>query len=360
MADHGSRNPDNRLAHVTAPGQLLAHLGARLAIVAAPMAGGPSGPALATAAAEAGGLGFLAGGYRTVDALADQIAATRRTTDRFGVNLFAPNPVPVDAAEFAVYAATLSELAQTYGLDLTGATPREDDDDFGAKIDLLLGDPVPLVSFTFALPPAGVVGALQDAGTAVVQTVTNLDEARRSAAAGVDGLVVQSHLAGGHSGTWDPRRPPVETPLADLVTDVRHEVDLPVWAAGGIATPEDVDAVLAAGAEAAVVGTVLLRTPESGASQTYKDALAAGGTETVVTTAFSGRPARALRNAFVDSFDAQAPFGYPALHHLTSPIRKAAAARGDAGHLNIWAGAGHRHTTDAPAAAVLRRLARGT
>jgi NAD(P)H-dependent flavin oxidoreductase YrpB (nitropropane dioxygenase family) len=149
-----------------------------------------------------------------------------------------------------------------------------------------------------------------------------------------------------------------QIPLAGLLGSVRSRSDLPLWAAGGISTPAGVGEALAAGAEAAVVGTVLLRSPESGASATYKKALAdPARTETVLTRAFSGRPARALRNRFVDRFDALAPAGNPALHHLTSPIRKAAAAAGDPEGINIWAGTGYRDATDEPAADILRRLA---
>ena len=336
---------------------LLSSLGASLPVVAAPMAGGPSTPELVVAAARAGGLGLLAGGYQTPTALAAQIGATRGSTDRFGVNLFVPNPVPVDPARFLEYAAALAGLARSYDLDLSDPTPREDDDNWDAKVALLLQDPVPVVSFTFGLVPPEVVTALHEVGSRVVQTVTTADEATAAAAVEVDGMVVQGYLAGAHSGTWTPTTPIAEIALEALVKRVRDAVDLPVWAAGGIATSEQVHAVLAAGAEAAMVGTVLLRSPESGASPTYRRALAeTHRNETVLTTAFSGRPARALRNRFVDDFDAVAPRGYPAVHHLTSPLRKAAAAAGDTEHINIWAGAGHAHATEEPAATIVARL----
>lgn len=335
-----------------------AELGATIPVVAAPMAGGPSTPALVTAAAQAGGLGFLAAGYKTPDLLADQIAQVRIHTARFGVNLFAPNPVPIDPAVFAAYVERLRPLAAGFGIDLTDVDPVEDDDAWEAKIDLLVHDPVPVVSFTFGLPLRSVVDRLHRAGTRLLQTVTTPEEAVQAASIGVDGLIVQSWRAGGHSGTLDPRTPPRREPLTDLIRATRDVTALPLWAAGGICTTDEVTAVIDAGAEAAIVGTLLLRTPESGASATYKRALAdAARTETVVTTAFSGRPARALENHFVASHTQRAPLGYPAVHHLTSPIRKAAAAAGDSDNINIWAGTGYRSATTAPAADVLRRLA---
>jgi nitronate monooxygenase len=217
---------------------------------------------------------------------------------------------------------------------------------------------VPVVSFTFGLPSAQVLASLRAVGTTVVQTVTTPAEAVQAAQLGVDALVVQSISAGGHSGTFTPQAPASDVPRADLVDDVASAVALPIWAAGGIATSDHVDEVLRTRAEAAVVGTVLLRCVESGASPAYRKALRQWtDRQTVRTTAFSGRPARALANAFTEQFGPLAPLGYPAVHHLTSPLRRAAAAANDAEHINVWAGTGHRHGTDEPAAVILRRLA---
>jgi NAD(P)H-dependent flavin oxidoreductase YrpB (nitropropane dioxygenase family) len=324
------------------------------------MAGGPSTPELVVAAGRAGSLGFLAGGYKTPDALAGQISAVRAAGAAFGVNLFAPNPVPVDRAEFRRYATALGPVAGAYGIDLADAEPVEDDDHWAEKIALLLADPVPVVSFTFGIPDPVVVTALQGKGTLVVQSVTSAEEARLAADAGVDALVVQAAAAGGHSATLTPDRIPQDRPLTALLAEVRSAVSLPLIAAGGLATPANVGAAIGAGAAAAMVGTVLLCTPESGASAPYKAALAdPARTETVLTRAFSGRPARALRNAFTDRFTDIAPAGYPALHHLTSPLRKAAAASGDPDGINIWAGTGFRHATTDPAGEVLTHLAGG-
>jgi nitronate monooxygenase len=339
----------------------LSGLGLRLPLIAAPMAGGPSTPALVLAAARAGGLGFVAGGYKTPEILAEQIAAVRGVP--FGVNLFAPDPVPVDRERFRRYARALQAEADEFGLRVADAEPVEDDDHWRDKVGLLLAEPVPVVSFTFGIPPADVVAALRRAGTVVVQTVTSAAEARAATEAGVDVLVVQASAAGGHSGTLTPAVVPPEIPLTELLARVRRETALPLLAAGGLATAGGVAEALRAGAVAAVVGTVLLRTAESGASAPYREALAdSARVGTVVTRAFSGRPARALRNLFVDRYDAVAPAGYPAVHHLTTPLRRAAAAAGDPERINLWAGTGHRHASNAhasnaPAAQVLTGLA---
>jgi NAD(P)H-dependent flavin oxidoreductase YrpB (nitropropane dioxygenase family) len=334
---------------------LLADLRVTLPVLAAPMSGGPGTPALVSAAAGIGSLGFVSGGYKTPAALAAEIAAVSGTA--FGVNLFAPNPLPVDPADFRRYAAVLAPEAERHGVTLD-PVPVENDDGWHDKIDVLRAHPAPVVSFTFGLPPAADLATLRGTGALLVQTVTSVAEARAAASAGVDALVVQAPWAGGHSGTFTPLHPVPAVSAADLVGAVTHAVDLPVIAAGGIATPADVAAVLGAGAVAAAVGTVLLRCAEAGTSATHRAALAdPARTATVVTHAYSGRPARGLRTAFVDAYETVAPYGYPALHHLTSPLRKAAAAAGDADRVHLWAGTGWRHATEEPAAAILTRLA---
>lgn len=333
-------------------------LGSSLPLVAAPMAGGPSNPRLAAAVTQAGGFPFLAGGYKTPELLANEIAAVRASGAAFGVNLFAPNVTAIDEAVYRRYAEQLQSEAERYGIDLPSPQIVEDDDRWRDKIDLLLTDPVPVVSVTFGLPAARDVGALRRAGTRVLATVTTVDEARAAAEVGVDGLIAQGSNAGGHSGTHDARRQITAMATAELTRAAVATTRLPIVAAGGVDGPAAVCELLAAGATAVAVGTLLVRTDESGASETYKNALGDPRfTETIVTRAFTGRPARSLRNAFADRYDATAPIGYPAIHHLTRTLRLAAATAGDPQNLHLWAGTGYRNATTGPAASVVTDLA---
>jgi nitronate monooxygenase len=337
---------------------LPAALGITCPVLAAPMSGGPTTPGLVAAAAGVGSFGTLAGGYLTAAALGDQMTAAAGSTDTFGVNLFAPHALPVDRDAYRRYRDLLRAEADGYGVDLP-AEPIEGDDHWRDKVDLLLERPPALVSFTFGIPEASVLDALRRGGSLLAQTVTSSGEAQWAAEAGFDVLVVQSADAGGHSGTLRPERPPDRMALADLLREVTSVVDLPCLAAGGIATPDAVTAALRAGAAAALVGTALLLAPESGTSATHRTALLARDRETVVTRAFSGRPARGLRNRFIDTYDAQAPLGYPALHQLTIGLRRAAAAAGDPELVNLWAGTGYRSAEVRPAAETLLALAAG-
>lgn len=343
-------------SHSTDSATVLDKLGMSLPVVAAPMAGGPSTPELVMAASEAGGLGFLAAGYKTPEQLAEQISSVRAATSTFGVNLFVPNTFHPDPDQFSSYVESLAPVASELGVELA-TEPRDDDDAWDAKVELLVKNPVPVVSFTFGLAPADVVDRLKTAGSLTVQTVTTAAEAHQARERGVDALAVQGSAAGGHSGTVDPQEPIADTPLPELVRSIAQDVDLPILAAGGISTPAGVQEILAAGAAAAVVGTVLLRCPEAGTSAPHRAALAdPHRTETVMTRAFSGRPARGLSNQFTDRFTDVAPLAFPAVHYLTAPLRKAATAANQPECINLWAGTGFRDTTEAPAAEVIRRL----
>jgi nitronate monooxygenase len=337
---------------------VLRELGVRLPVLAAPMAGGPSTPELVTAAWQAGSLGFLAGGYKPAAELAAQLAAVTAAGAACGVNLFTPSPVPISAAEYRRYARALAAEAAPYGIDLEAEPLTEDDDGWADKVDVVLAARPALVTTTFGIPPPAAVGALRQAGIPVGITVTSAAEARRAAEAGADLLVVQGSAAGGHSGTMSPERPPEPTGLAELVRAVRGASALPIIAAGGLAAAGDVTPVLAAGAGAVAAGTVLLRTAESGASATHRAALADPAFDhTVITRSFTGRPARGLANRWTYAHDPEAPLGYPAVHHLTAGLRRAAAAAGDADRVHLWAGTGWREAREEPVARALSRLA---
>lgn len=327
-------------------------------VVQAPMAGGVATPELVAAVCRAGGTGFLAGGYLTADVLAERIAAVRRRVDGpFGVNLFVPGGRAGDEAVGAYRAALEPEAARF------GVTLRTDDlyerDDWEAKLRLLVAAPVPIVSFTFGLPAAEDLAALRDAGSLLVATVTSVPEAVAAADAGVDLLCVQGPEAGGHRATFHVADTPGAAPLAELLAAVVRAVRRPVVAAGGLRDGRDVAAVLRAGAVAGQLGTAFLLTDEAGTSGTHRAALTADRFgETVVTRAFSGRPARGLRNAFTDAHGAAAPAAYPQVHHLTAPLRAAAARAGEPEAVSLWAGTGYRSARPGPAEAVTRVLLR--
>jgi nitronate monooxygenase len=328
----------------------------RRPVIVAPMAGGPSTPALVVAAAEAGAAGFLAAGYKTPAAMAAEIAAVRAgTAGRFGVNVFVPGTPSADAASIAGYVGSLTPHAEAVGAVL--GEPAWDDDHLEDKLAILLADPPALVSFTFGLPPAEAITALSDAGSLVVVTVTDPAEAVLAAVAGADLLCVQGSEAGGHRGTFDSDSATGEgQPLHRLMAEVADVTDLPQIAAGAIMEPGQVQAALAAGAVAVQCGTAFLRCRESGANPLYQDALIDPRyPTTAMTRAFSGRWARGLLNGFMLEH-ADAPAGYPEINNATRGRRAAAAGRGDTERMSMWAGQGYRAARDLPAAEIIAWL----
>lgn len=313
------------------------------------MAGGPSTPRLAAAVSDAGGLGFLAAGYKTPEAMRADVAATRALTSRpFGMNLFMPSLDEPDPAAVAAYRDRLAPEAARLGV-APGTPSAARDDAYEAKVTALLDAPPAFVSFTFGCPSPQVVRAFKNRGAVVVVTVTSVDEARRSSAA--DALCLQGAEAGGHRGTFANTFSDTPLPLRDLLHAVRAITPQPLIAAGGLATAADVADVLALGAVAAQLGTAFVRCPESGASDVHKAALADPRfTSTAMTRAFSGRPARGLVNRFLADHTAHAPAAYPDVHYITAPLRKASAAQGDPDGINLWAGESYRTATETPAA----------
>jgi nitronate monooxygenase len=323
-------------------------------IVQAPMGGGPSTPALAAAVSEAGGLGFLAAGYRTPESVRADIAELRDRTRRpFGLNTFVPGPRAEDPAAVERYAAALSGEAERLGVEL--GEPRHDDDRWDEKLELVREERVPIFSFAFGCPEDAVVRSLQASGCAVWATVTTPEEAAEAAAVGVDALVVQGIEAGGHRGSFDEVARG-DIGLLALLELVRSVTDLPLVATGGIATGRGVAAVLAAGAGAAQLGTAFMLTPEAATAPAHREALR-GRTPTALTRAFTGRTARGIENRFMREHDAEAPSGYPEVHNLTAPLRAAARERGDAGSFHLWAGQAYPLAAELPAGELVKRLA---
>lgn len=344
-----------------------------LPIVQAPMAGGASCPRLAAAVSEAGGLGFLAGGHKTADGMYHEIKQLRQLTTRpFGVNLLVPQPdagvrpgpAGVSGGSAAwpavgVYRDQLAGEASWYETEL-GDPDGDRDDGYDAKLAVLFDDPVAVVSFTFGCPSPEVLKAFAHAGTLTIVTVTSSEEARAAEQAGADALCVQGIEAGGHQGTHRdrPEHDHAGLGLLTLVAQVRESVRLPILAAGGLMRGTQVAAAIAAGADAGQLGTAFLVTPESGAHSLHKEAITSPiFARTELTRAFTGRPARVLVNRFMREHGRYAPAGYPQVHFLTTPLRRAAADAGDPQGMALWAGQGHRMARALPAGRLVEVLA---
>ncbi|HEU5362624.1 MAG TPA: nitronate monooxygenase [Gaiellaceae bacterium] len=316
-------------------------------VVLAPLAGGPSTPELAAAVANAGGAGFLGGGYLSPEALEERLRQARELTGGvLGVNLFVLREQAVDERAVAAYARELAAEGEL-------GEPHFDDDRLAEKLEVVLAAPVEVVSTTFGPPSPELVRKAHAAGKQVWATVATVDDAR--AFEGVDALVAQGIEAGGHRGAFDDADES-DLPLLDLLRAL-SPTGLPLVAAGGIADRATADAAREAGAAAVQAGTAFLLCPEAGTSVPHREALERGG-ETALTRAFTGRRARGIVNRFMREHP-DAPSAYPHVHHLTAPLRAAARAAGDAERINLWAGTRLAEARERPAADVVAELREG-
>jgi nitronate monooxygenase len=335
-------------------------LGIRYPILLAGMAGGPTTPELVAAVSEAGGLGTFGAHGMSAERLADAIRRTRELTSRpIGVNvLLATRQEPRDSPE-AVRAA-LTPIRNEMGL----ATPIDAGRSPAATalelIDVAIDAGVEVLS-TGLGDPAPVVERARSAGRPVIAMVASVADAEVAAASGADALVAQGSEAGGHRSNFtvpDTGLPPLVGSAA-LIPQVAAAVPVPVIAAGGFMDGAGLVAALALGAQGVQYGTRFLATAESGANPAYQRRLSlARDTDSEIITAFSGRPARGLRNRVLDALEAAGSpsVGYPRQASEWADIR-AAADRIGSENTALWAGqAAGRVTPGMPAADVVAAI----
>ena len=346
--------------------QLIRHRAARLTGllgIAQPIIGGPMAgvgtPALTAAVSEAGGLGAFGGGMLEPDALQAAIDQVRALTSKpFCINLFITPQPAVDAEQVTRMIGRLARYRTELGLP-RAKIPSVFAPSFDEQFEVVLSARVPVFSFTFGALDRKHVDLLHAQGAKVIGTATCVREAKQLAALGCDAIVASGIEAGGHRATFALPFEQSQVGLFALLPQVAAAVDVPVIAAGGVMTAEQVAAALLLGASGVQLGSALLRTPESGASGAYKQALV--GIEDIgtrQTRAFSGRPARGVVNRLMAEIEAGGDIPpYPVQNRLTAEIRAAANAQGKSEYLSLWAGQAAGLAREAPAAQVVRDLA---
>ncbi|HBU97961.1 NAD(P)H-dependent flavin oxidoreductase, partial [Thalassospira lucentensis] len=228
-------------------------------------------------------------------------------------------------------------------------------------LKLLIDMKPAVVSLHFGLPSADAIAALKQAGIMLFATATNLDEARKIEAAGIDIIVAQGIEAGGHRGVFDPHAHDDGLGTIALTRLLVRHCTLPVVAAGGIMDGAGIAAVRDLGAVAAQLGTAFIACPETSADDGYRKALMGDGAyHTQLTSLISGRPARAIANRFTalgDVLDVAVP-SYPIAYDAGKALNAAAKAQGEYGFGAQWAGQGAPLARAMPAAELVATLMR--
>lgn len=317
-------------------------LGIEYPIIQAGMAGGPTTVDLVVSVAEAGGLGTLGAAYMTPVEIRKAIKEIKKRTDKpFAVNLFcADMKDSVDGVHESQQ--VLDGMRKELGIARSDHDVKTNDH-FEQQFQVLIEEKVPVISTAFGVLPSEKMIVAKHHNIKTTTMVTTVNEARLAEQSGADIIIAQGSDAGGHRSTFDIDAHPNGANIGtfSLVPQVVDTVTVPVVAAGGIMDGRGLVAALALGAEGVQMGTAFLTALESGAHPVYKEALLSSTEEsTVITKAFSGRPARGIKNKFVEYFEASGvlPAVFPTQNTLTNDIRKEAARRNNPEFMSLWAG----------------------
>ncbi len=214
-----------------------------------------SGWRLAVAVSNAGGLGLIGAGSMYPSVLREHIKKAQKATQKpFGVN------VPLLYAD-------IEEIMQ-----------------------IIVSEQVPIV-FTSAGNPKKWTTFLKDHGIKVVHVVSSVKFAKKAADAGVDAVVAEGFEAGGHNGRE-------ETTTLTLIPAVKKALNIPVIAAGGIATGKQMLAAMIIGADGVQIGSRFVASEESSAHQNFKNAVLKTGDGDTILTLKELAPVRLIKNEF--------------------------------------------------------------
>jgi len=340
-------------------------LGTEWPLIQAPMAG-VQDSALALAVCRAGGLGSLPCAMLDAGALQREVAALQSGTDRpWNLNFFCHrDPAPPDALAQAAWLQVLAPYYRELGLDPAAAqAPSPSRAPFShAVADLLEGVRPRVVSFHFGLPEPGLLARVKAWGSVVLSSATTVQEARWLEAHGADVIIAQGLEAGGHRGTFLGDDPSTQMGSFALLPQVVRAVRCPVVAAGGIADAAGVAAALALGAAGVQVGTAYLLCPEARTSAVHRQALGSeAARHTVLTTLFSGRPARGIVNRLMRELGPLNPAAlpFPLASAAVAPLRAKAESQGSGDFSPLWCGQNASGCSGRPAGEVTRALAAG-
>ena len=322
----------------------------RYPIFLAGMAGGPGTVKLAAAVSNAGGLGTIGAAYMQPNDIRSAIHQIRKLTkNTFAVNLFVTSNFDY-TSDISEVQSELNKFRKVLGIPL----PKEEgitstcifDEQFG----ILIEEKVPVISTAFGLLTDQMIAQANALGIRVVSMVTSVQEALLAEQAGCDAIVAQGTEAGGHRGTFNVKDKPTGHNIGTfaLVPQIVDQVNIPVIASGGIMDGRGLVASLVLGAQGVQMGTRFLTSIESGAHIFYQEKLLKSTeVSTVITSSFSGRPARGIKNEFIEHWENTSiePLPFPIQNTMTRDIRNAAALQNNTDYMSLWAGQGLRMLT---------------
>jgi NAD(P)H-dependent flavin oxidoreductase YrpB (nitropropane dioxygenase family) len=314
------------------------------------------------AVSRAGGFGVLGGSTFTPESLEVELRWIDEHVDGrpYGVDILVPeHQFATDGATIAELAAALpaehrtfvADLLARHGVDLlpvegTGDLPPATSPEMGqALMDVAFRHPIRLIANALGIAPPWMIERGKAEGVAVAALVGAKEHALRQVEAGVDVLVAQGTEAGGHCGEVSTL-----VVVPEVLRAVREICEVPVLAAGGIMTGEQMAGCVAMGAAGVWTGSVWLATTESEVSESFRQKMVtARSRDTVRSTARTGKPSRQLRSPWHDAWegpDSPGSLPLPLMSILSTPAFANIDRAADAGNpaarelVSYWVGQG--------------------
>jgi len=334
-------------------------LGIEHPILQAPM-GGEATPAMAAAVSNAGGLGGIGCSYMSLDEITAAVEAIRAATDKpFNLNFFVHSEPRAERAMDPRSRQRLEGFYDELGIEIPAETEVACHGFDRERLTRVLALHPRVVSFHFGLPPLEMVRVLQEAGIVVISSATTVAEAVWLDEAGADAIIAQGWEAGGHRASFDVTGEGFGVGTLALVPQVVDKVGKPVIAAGGIADGRGIAAALVLGAQGVQMGTAFLSCPEANIDDAWRASIRnACAEETRISSAFSGRPARAKSNRYVEAMEHERPHypEFPQMYRYSYPLEKAAGAQQKSGFECQLYGQAAPLNREMPAAELVGRL----
>ncbi len=325
-----------------------------------PMAGS-QGSALAVAVSDAGGLGAIPCAMLSTQQVAEALQTVREKAGRIiNVNFFCHQPPEPSAAAQSRWLEALSPYFDELNVDPSGVAAGAGRQPFSQEyLSAITPFEPEVVSFHFGLPDPVMIAAIKGWGGLVAASATTLEEGIWLEQNGADLVIAQGLEAGGHRGHFLRNDLEDQLPTESLVSALVQAIHVPVIAAGGISTPEQVAQMLHCGASAVQVGTAFLLTPEATTSEVHRAALRSDLVgETAITNLFSGRPARGMVNRLMIEQGPMSdkPPAFPLATNAVAPLRAAAESKASWDFSPLWAGTGAAACQEKAASDLVRWL----
>ncbi|WP_394192721.1 NAD(P)H-dependent flavin oxidoreductase [Pseudoalteromonas atlantica] len=331
-----------------------------LPLIQAPMAG-VQDYRLAAAVSNSGGLGSLPCAMLSKEQLIDEITKLCQATDKpYNLNFFCHEVIGYTQQQKQQWHQLLSPYLKEHGIDESSLSMTATRQPIDKEIVKLIAPfKPPVVSFHFGLPSDDIVQEIKSWGSKVIASATTVDEAKWLEANGADAVIAQGIEAGGHRGHFLSMDLSLQQNTEQLVKRCVEHISLPIIAAGGIASADDVQRFKALGASAVQVGSVYLLCKEATTSALHQQAiLDQQQDETTLTTLFSGRAARGIKNRVMQELGA-IPKGVPAFPHASSAItalRSRAEKSAKSDFSPLWCGQKYIPRVGVSAAAITHAL----